>query len=81
MNKKYDVELEQTDKKRFSAVEKAQRTLREVEQVDGVVAEIMGDLRDAVEPILQVAQNSNSKMVQRQAIKIATKLNKILGDN
>lgn len=81
MNKKYDVELEQTDKKRFSAVEKVQRTLREAEQVDSVVAEIIGDLRDAVEPILQVAQSSNSKMVQRQAIKIATKLNKILGDN
>lgn len=48
MNKKYDIELEQTDKKRFSAVEKAQCTLKEGEQVDRV---------------------------------IATKLNKILGDN
>lgn len=81
MNKKYDIELEQTDKKRFSAVEKAQRTLKEAEQVDRVIASLVGDLRDVVEPILQKAQESNSKMVQRQAIKIATKLNKILGDN
>lgn len=78
---KYDIDLTGVTeiKKRYTAVEKAQRTLAEAEKVDGVVAQILGDLTDAVEPILQEAQNSNSKMVVREANRIANKLNKILG--
>ena len=78
---KYDTVLENVEeKKRYTAVEKAKRTLAMAEMADSKVAEIVGDLRDAVEPIIQMAQKSNNKFVVRKANQIALKLSKILGE-
>lgn len=79
--KNYDTVLEDMqEKKRYTAVEKAKRTLAMAELADSKVAEILGDLRDVVEPIIQKGQNSNNKFVVRKTNQIALKLSKILGE-
>lgn len=80
-NKNYDTVLDDMqEKKRYTAVEKAKRTLAMAEKADEKVAEIIGDLRDVIEPIIQKAQNSNNKFVVRKTNQIAAKLSKILGE-
>lgn len=78
---KYNTVLEDMqEKKRYTAIEKAKRTLAMAEKAQTANDALIGDLRDAVEPIIQMAQNSNNINVVRFANKVANKFAKILGE-